>query len=310
MLDYMNQEQENLKNHCTISAIISYICRMKDLGTMMHGKYVTISWEEECKKYIVKLTHTDFINYYNPLGVVIESNQNAKRNQRFEILSWRNSYFIEHNLGKKTILEIAGEKKTDAEVLQEKVASSLLLSGIEKAINSTYATIIKVIADIQNNQENNIKLDTSVTNIEVGNYIKTLGLNGNIIYENNNKVFMQNVMINKVELNIRVHVYNKTNADITIEQLVAGLDEKNSNEVKVLDEYTKWFKSPDDVGMAGKSKVEEYLGDLRSIMQNYANEHPEIKLTNLESLSEEQLRELIKKKENSWYVIKDSIMED
>ena len=28
------------------------------------------------------------------------------------------------------------------------------------------------------------------------------------------------------------------------------------------------------------------------------------------SLSEEQLRELIKKKENSWYVIKDSIMED
>lgn len=310
MLDYMNQEQENLKNHCTISAIISYICRMKDLGTMMHGKYVTISWEEECKKYIVKLTHTDFINYYNPLGVVIESNQNAKRNQRFEILSWRNSYFIEHNLGKKTILEIAGEKKTDAEVLQEKVASSLLLSGIEKAINSTYATIIKVIADIQNNQENNIKLDTSVTNIEVGNYIKTLGLNGNIIYENNNKVFMQNVMINKVELNIRVHVYNKTNADITIEQLVAGLDEKNSNEVKVLDEYTKWFKSPDDVGMAGKSKVEEYLGDLRSIMQNYANEHLEIKLTNLESLSEEQLRELIKKKENSWYVIKDSIMED
>ena len=56
--------------------------------------------------------------------------------------------------------------------------------------------------------------------------------------------------------------------------------------------------------MAGKSKVEEYLGDLRSIVQNYANEHPEIKLTNLESLSEEQLRELIKKKENSWYVIK------
>ena len=213
MLDYMNQEQENLKNQCTISAIISYICRMKDLGTMMHGKYVTISWEEECKKYIVKLTHTDFINYYNPLGVVIESNQNAKRNQRFEILSWRNSYFIEHNLGKKTILEIAGEKKTDAEVLQEKVASSLLLSGIEKAINSTYATIIKVIADIQNNQENNIKLDTSVTNIEVGNYIKTLGLNGNIIYENNNKVFMLNVMVNKVVLNIRVHVYKFSKGD-------------------------------------------------------------------------------------------------
>lgn len=145
--------------------------------------------------------------------VVIESNQNAKRNQRFEILSWRNSYFIEHNLGKKTILEIAGEKKTDAEVLQEKVASSLLLSGIEKAINSTYATIIKVIADIQNNQENNIKLDTSVTNIEVGNYIKTLGLNGNIIYENNNKVFMLNVMVNKVVLNIRVHVYKFSKGD-------------------------------------------------------------------------------------------------
>ena len=70
--------------------------------------------------------------------------------------------------------------------------------------NSTYATVIEMVADIQNNQENNIKLDTSITNIEVGNYIKALGLNGNIIYENNNKVFMQNVMINKVELNIRV----------------------------------------------------------------------------------------------------------
>ena len=110
-------------------------------------------------------------------------------------------------------MEIAGEKKTDAEVIQEKVASSLLLSGIEKAINSTYATIIKVIADIQNNQENNIKLDTSVTNIEVGNYIKTLGLNGNIIYENNNKVFMLNVMVNKVVLNIRVHVYKFSKGD-------------------------------------------------------------------------------------------------
>ena len=188
MLDYMNQEQENLKNHCTISAIISYICRMKDLGTMMHGKYVTISWEEECKKYIVKLTHTDFINYYNPLGVVIESNQNAKRNQRFEILSWRNSYFIEHNLGKKTILEIAGEKKTDAEVLQEKVASSLLLSGIEKAINSTYATIIKVIADIQNNQENNIKLDTSVTTGTLDERHKDTNISGYLSYSTDGKL--------------------------------------------------------------------------------------------------------------------------
>lgn len=32
---------------------------------------------------------------------------------------------------------------------------------------------------------------------------------------------MQNVMINKVELNIRVHVYNKTNADITVEELIS-----------------------------------------------------------------------------------------
>lgn len=47
--------------------------------------------------------------------------------------------------------------------------------------NSTYATVIEMVADIQNNQENNIKLDTSITNIEVGNYIKALGLNGNII---------------------------------------------------------------------------------------------------------------------------------
>ena len=124
------------------------------------------------------------------------------------------------------------------------------------------------------------------------------------------EIFLKNNTIDDVKLNVSIHLYNKSHSDITIEQLVAGLDEKNSNEVKVLDEYTKWFKSPDDVGMAGKSKVEEYLGDLRSIMQNYANEHPEIKLTNLESLSEEQLRELIKKKENSWYVIKDSIMED
>ena len=41
--------------------------------------------------------------------------------------------------------------------------------------NSTYATVIEMVADIQNNQENNIKLDTSITNIEVGNYIKALG---------------------------------------------------------------------------------------------------------------------------------------
>ena len=34
---------------------------------------------------------------------------------------------------------------------------------------------------------------------------------------------MQNVMINKVELNIRVHVYNKTNADITVEELISDL---------------------------------------------------------------------------------------
>ena len=40
--------------------------------------------------------------------------------------------------------------------------------------NSTYATVIEMVADIQNNQENNIKLDTSITNIEVGNYIKAL----------------------------------------------------------------------------------------------------------------------------------------
>ena len=111
------------------------------------------------KKYVVELNYTDFINYDSPLGVAIEIDQKNKRNQRFEILSWGSSYFIEHNLGKKTILEIAGEKRTDAEVLQEKDGFILLLSGIEKAINSTYATIIKVIADIQNNQENNIKLD-------------------------------------------------------------------------------------------------------------------------------------------------------
>lgn len=135
-------------------------------------------------------------------------------------------------------------------------------------------------------------------------------MSGNIVYEDKGEIFLKNNTIDDVKLNVSIHLYNKSHSDITIEQLVAGLDEKNSNEVKVLDEYTKWFKSPDDVGMAGKSKVEEYLGDLRSIMQNYANEHPEIKLTNLESLSEEQLRELIKKKENSWYVIKDSIMED
>ena len=307
MLDYMNQEQENLKNHCTISAIISYICRMKDLGTMMHGKYVTISWEEECKKYIVKLTHTDFINYYNPLGVVIESNQNAKRNQRFEILSWRNSYFIEHNLGKKTILEIAGEKKTDAEVLQEKVASSLLLSGIEKAINSTYATIIKVIADIQNNQENNIKLDTSVTNIEVGNYIKALGLNGNIIYENNNKVFMQNVMINKVELNIRVHVYNKTNADITVEELISDLKKGG----KVLKQYEEWYGSgdKDNTGKVGEEKVMEYKDRIKKTWDTLANEYPEINIEKFENLSEEQMRELIKKTDNPLYKIDIDVME-
>ena len=201
----------------------------------MNDQYVFLT--KNNKKYVVELNYTDFINYDSPLGVAIEIDQKNKRNQRFEILSWGSSYFIEHNLDKKTILEIAGEKKTDAEVIQEKVASFLLLSGIEKATNSTYATVIEMVADIQNNQENNIKLDTSITNIEVGNYIKALGLNGNIIYENNNKVFMQNVMINKVELNIRVHVYNKTNADITVEELISDLKKGG----KVLKQYEECY---------------------------------------------------------------------
>ena len=34
-----------------------------------------------------------------------------------------------------------------------------------------------------------------------------------IIYENNNKVFMLNVMVNKVVLNIRVHVYKFSKGD-------------------------------------------------------------------------------------------------
>ena len=33
------------------------------------------------------------------------------------------------------------------------------------------------------------------------------------IYENNNKVFMLNVMVNKVVLNIRVHVYKFSKGD-------------------------------------------------------------------------------------------------
>lgn len=192
----------------------------------------------------------------------------------------------------------------------EDISSLLFSKGIDKVMFPEYSTILQMIANVQSNRENNAKIDRNITGIQLGNYLESLYMSGNIVYEDKGEIFLKNNTIDDVKLNVSIHLYNKSHSDITIEQLVAGLDEKNSNEVKVLDEYTKWFKSPDDVGMAGKSKVEEYLGDLRSIMQNYANEHPEIKLTNLESLSEEQLRELIKKKENSWYVIKDSIMED
>ena len=200
--------------------------------------------------------------------------------------------------------------KRDTEVIVEDISSLLFSKGIDKVMFPEYSTILQMIANVQSNRENNAKIDRNITGIQLGNYLESLYMSGNIVYEDKGEIFLKNNTIDDVKLNVSIHLYNKSHSDITIEQLVAGLDEKNSNEVKVLDEYTKWFKSPDDVGMAGKSKVEEYLGDLRSIMQNYANEHPEIKLTNLESLSEEQLRELIKKKENSWYVIKDSIMED
>lgn len=305
ILDLVDYNRENLKKHCTTSAILSCICKMKKPGTMMNDQYVFLT--KNNKKYVVELNYTDFINYDSPLGVAIEIDQKNKRNQRFEILSWGSSYFIEHNLDKKTILEIAGEKKTDAEVIQEKVASFLLLSGIEKATNSTYATVIEMVADIQNNQENNIKLDTSITNIEVGNYIKALGLNGNIIYENNNKVFMQNVMINKVELNIRVHVYNKTNADITVEELISDLKKGG----KVLKQYEEWYGSgdKDNTGKVGEEKVMEYKDRIKKTWDTLANEYPEINIEKFENLSEEQMRELIKKTDNPLYKIDIDVME-
>lgn len=173
--------------------------------------------------------------------------------------------------------------------------------------NSTYATVIEMVADIQNNQENNIKLDTSITNIEVGNYIKALGLNGNIIYENNNKVFMQNVMINKVELNIRVHVYNKTNADITVEELISDLKKGG----KVLKQYEEWYGSgdKDNTGKVGEEKVMEYKDRIKKTWDTLANEYPEINIEKFENLSEEQMRELIKKTDNPLYKIDIDVME-
>lgn len=256
------------------------------------------------------LDYTDFINHDSPLGVADEIDKAKKKDYNFEVFPFGDYNTMDYLLDIKTISNIKNEKKTDTEVIVEDISSLLFSKGIDKVMFPEYSTILQMIANVQSNRENNAKIDRNITGIQLGNYLESLYMSGNIVYEDKGEIFLKNNTIDDVKLNVSIHLYNKSHSDITIEQLVAGLDEKNSNEVKVLDEYTKWFKSPDDVGMAGKSKVEEYLGDLRSIMQNYANEHPEIKLTNLESLSEEQLRELIKKKENSWYVIKDSIMED
>ena len=300
--------EKNLMHHLETAAILNCICKMKEPGWMQRGKYVTISNKDG--HYTVYLDYTDFINHDSPLGVADEIDKAKKKDYNFEVFPFGDYNTMDYLLDIKTISNIKNEKKTDTEVIVEDISSLLFSKGIDKVMFPEYSTILQMIANVQSNRENNAKIDRNITGIQLGNYLESLYMSGNIVYEDKGEIFLKNNTIDDVKLNVSVHVYNKTNADITIEQLVAGLDEKNSNEVKVLDEYTKWFKSPDDVGMAGKSKVEEYLGDLRSIMQNYANEHPEIKLTNLESLSEEQLRELIKKKENSWYVIKDSIMED
>ena len=300
--------EKNLMHHLETAAILNCICKMKEPGWMQRGKYVTISNKDG--HYTVYLDYTDFINHDSPLGVADEIDKAKKKDYNFEVFPFGDYNTMDYLLDIKTISNIKNEKKTDTEVIVEDISSLLFSKGIDKVMFPEYSTILQMIANVQSNRENNAKIDRNITGIQLGNYLESLYMSGNIAYEDKGEIFLKNNTIDDVKLNVSIHLYNKSHSDITIEQLVAGLDEKNSNEVKVLDEYTKWFKSPDDVGMAGKSKVEEYLGDLRSIMQNYANEHPEIKLTNLESLSEEQLRELIKKKENSWYVIKDSIMED
>lgn len=300
--------EKNLMHHLETAAILNCICKMKEPGWMQRGKYVTISNKDG--HYTVYLDYTDFINHDSPLGVADEIDKAKKKDYNFEVFPFGDYNTMDYLLDIKTISNIKNEKKTDTEVIVEDISSLLFSKGIDKVMFPEYSTILQMIANVQSNRENNAKIDRNITGIQLGNYLESLYMSGNIVYEDKGEIFLKNNTIDDVKLNVSIHLYNKSHSDITIEQLVAGLDEKNSNEVKVLDEYTKWFKSPDDVGMAGKSKVEEHLGDLRSIMQNYANEHPEIKLTNLESLSEEQLRELIKKKENSWYVIKDSIMED
>ena len=300
--------EKNLMHHLETAAILNCICKMKEPGWMQRGKYVTISNKDG--HYTVYLDYTDFINHDSPLGVADEIDKAKKKDYNFEVFPFGDYNTMDYLLDIKTISNIKNEKKTDTEVIVEDISSLLFSKGIDKVMFPEYSTILQMIANVQSNRENNAKIDRNITGIQLGNYLESLYMSGNIVYEDKGEIFLKNNTIDDVKLNVSIHLYNKSHSDITIEQLVAGLDEKNSNEVKVLDEYTKWFKSPDDVGMAGKSKVEEYLGDLRSIMQNYANEHPEIKLTSLESLSEEQLRELIKKKENSWYVIKDSIMED
>lgn len=62
--------------HCTTSAILSCICKMKKPGTMMNDQYVFLT--KNNKKYVVELNYTDFINYDSPLGVAIEIDQKIK----------------------------------------------------------------------------------------------------------------------------------------------------------------------------------------------------------------------------------------
>lgn len=308
MLDYTNQEQENLKNHCTISAIISCICRMKDPGTMMHGKYVAICWEEECKKYIVKLTHTDFINYDNPLGVAIESNQNAKRNKEFEIYIWCDSKSIEGILDDSLILRMGNEKKTNTEALTENIVSLLFSKGIEEVTASSYMTMLEMITTIDNNQETNIKIDADIESVKLGNYVEALYMEGNLITENKSDTFILNKSINKKMLSISIHLYNQVNSNVTIQDLISGLNSKKN--VNLLDKYSEWYGKPDSTGISGKKKVEEYYIKLNQTWNDVVRQYPDSVLTDFENLSERQLKELMNKVDNPIYQVDYSVLEE
>lgn len=181
--------EKNLMHHLETAAILNCICKMKEPGWMQRGKYVTISNKDG--HYTVYLDYTDFINHDSPLGVADEIDKAKKKDYNFEVFPFGDYNTMDYLLDIKTISNIKNEKKTDTEVIVEDISSLLFSKGIDKVMFPEYSTILQMIANVQSNRENNAKIDRNITGIQLGNYLESLYMSGNIVYEDKGEIFLK-----------------------------------------------------------------------------------------------------------------------